>query len=100
MPSQKPRITVYTDEETNLKLAYIAKSENRSSSNYTEYLIKKDIKEFEKKYGTIQIEEKQVKEDNTGIKILKMVTGVTAGEKIGDIVVNEIHKRQEKNSDR
>lgn len=100
MPSQKPRITVYTDEETNLKLAYIAKLENRSSSNYTEYLIKKDIKEFEKKYGKIQIEEKQIKEDSTGIKILKMVTGVTPGEMLGDMAVNAIHKRQEKNSNR
>ena len=31
------------DEKTNQKLAYIAKLENRSSSNYTEYLIKQKI---------------------------------------------------------
>ena len=43
MPSYKPRITVYTDEKTNQKLAYIAKLENRSSSNYTEYLIKQNF---------------------------------------------------------
>lgn len=55
MPSYKPRITVYTDEITNLKLAYIAKSENRSSSNYTEYLIKKKIIEYEAQYGEIEI---------------------------------------------
>ena len=50
MPSYKPRITVYTDEETNEKLAYIARIENRSSSNYTEYLIKRAIKDYEKEY--------------------------------------------------
>lgn len=55
MPSYKPRITVYTDEITNQKLAFIAKSENRSTSNYTEYLIKKDITAYEDKYGEIQI---------------------------------------------
>lgn len=55
MPSNKPRITVYTDEETNSKLAYIAKKENRSSSNYTEYLIKKDIERYELEHGEIEI---------------------------------------------
>lgn len=57
MPSNRPRITVYTDETTNQKLAYIANLENRSASNYTEYLIKMKIKEFESQHGEITIED-------------------------------------------
>lgn len=83
MPSYKPRVTVYTDEETNLKLAYIAKLENRSSSNYTEFLIKKAIKEYEEENGKLQIIEKEVTENGI-IKLLKIVTGVSLGEYLGD----------------
>ncbi len=64
MPSNKPRITIYTDDITSQKLAYIAKLENRSNSNYTEYLIKKEIQRFEKEYGEIPISEKS---DNSQI---------------------------------
>ena len=96
MPSYKPRITVYTDEETNQKLAYIAKLENRSSSNYTEYLIKKKITQFENKYGKIELPEKpEKKEDSTAKKIVKAVSGVTLGETLADKVVDKIHKKQE-----
>ena len=55
MPSYRPRITVYTDAITNEKLAYLANMENRSSSNYTENLIKKAIKEYEKEHGEIVV---------------------------------------------
>ena len=95
MPSQKPRITVYTDEETNLKLAYISKLENRSSSNYTEYLIKKAIQEYEKNNGELKIV-MQEKEENGIIKIIKWVTGITPGEIIGDKAVEMIHEYQDK----
>lgn len=95
MPSYKPRITVYTDEETNQKLAYIAKLENRSSSNYTEYLIKQKIAQFEKEHGEIKLPEKpEKKKDSTAIKALKIVTGVAAGEAAGDFVVDKIHKNK------
>ena len=57
MPSYKPRITVYTDENTSKKISYIAKKENRSASNLTEYLIKKAIMEYEKENGEIKIED-------------------------------------------
>ena len=53
MPSYKPRITVYTDEITIEKLAFIAKNENRSSSNYVEYLIKQAIMSYEVDNGQI-----------------------------------------------
>ena len=96
MPSYKPRITVYTDEETNQKLAYIAKLENRSSSNYTEYLIKQKITQFENEYGKIELPEKpEKKEDSTAKKIVKAVSGVTLGETLADKVVDKIHKKQE-----
>lgn len=55
MPSYKPRITVYTDEITNEKLAFIAKNENRSSSNYVEYLIKQAIASYEADKGIIVV---------------------------------------------
>lgn len=83
MPSYKPRVTVYTDEETNLKLAYIAKLENRSSSNYTEFLIKKAIREFEEENGKLQIIEKEVTENGI-IKLVKMATGISLGQYLGD----------------
>lgn len=83
MPSYKPRITVYTDEETSKKIAYIAKRENRSASNFTEYLIKKAINDYEKENGEIIIE-KGEKEDSTAMKVIKLATGVTAGEKLAD----------------
>lgn len=54
MPSYKPRITIYTDEETNRKIAHIAKEQNRSTSNYAEFLIKRDIQIYEKEHGEIQ----------------------------------------------
>ena len=57
MPSYKPRITVYTDEKTNQKLAYIAKTQNRSASNYTEWLIKQAISDYENEHGEIKTEE-------------------------------------------
>lgn len=92
MPSYKPRITVYTDEETSRKIAYIAKQENRSASNFTEYLIKKAINEYEKQNGEIIIE-KTEKEDSTLIKAVKLVTGVTAGEKLADIALEKTQKK-------
>ena len=63
MPSYKPRITVYTDEKTNQKLAYIAKLENRSSSNYTEYLIKQKIAEYEAEHGEIILPPKPTRKE-------------------------------------
>ena len=100
MPSQKPRITVYTDEITNRKLAYIADLENRSSSNYTEYLIKKDIKRFEEENGEIILPEKPTKTETdakkAAIKVLKAVTGVSAGEALGDIIVDHIKSKEDK----
>ena len=96
MPSYKPRITVYTDEKTNQKLAYIAKLENRSSSNYTEYLIKQKIAEYEAEHGEIAIPEKPEKEDSTAMKIVKGVTGYTVGDEIGKFVVKKVIKKDDK----
>ncbi|MDB2135233.1 hypothetical protein PMX39_21740 [Enterocloster clostridioformis] len=92
MPSYKPRITVYTDNTTNEKLAYIAKKENRSSSNYTEYLIKKEIEQYEEKNGEIQIEEILDKKKNTVLKIAKIVSGAAVGEAAADMVTKKIKK--------
>lgn len=90
MPSYKPRITVYTDEETNEKLAYIAKLENRSSSNYTEYLIKKEIRAFEMEHGEIPLktsadileDQKKTMKQKPGLKMIK--ESWANGKKFGD----------------
>ena len=89
MSSQKPRITVYTDEITNRKLAYIADLENRSSSNYTEYLIKKEIKRFEKEHGEIILPEKPTRAEAwKAEKELIKNPKKTAREKLGESLRN------------
>lgn len=92
MPSYKPRITVYTDEITNEKLAYIAKTENRSSSNYTEYLIKREIKAYEAEHGEIQIAEKR---ENIAFKIAKEVSGVGTGQRMADKYIDAKNRKAE-----
>lgn len=99
MPSYKPRITVYTDEETNEKLAYIAKMENRSSSNYTEYLIKKEIKAYEKEHGEIILRSSKeiwneqmelIKKPKKGILKESLKNGLEYGDALGREVVEKI----------
>ena len=53
MPSNKPRVTVYTDEKTYAKLG--AEQDGRSISNYTEMLIRKNIMKYELEHGEIKI---------------------------------------------
>jgi predicted transcriptional regulator len=48
MPSNLPRITVYLDEETKVKLERLAKLEDRPASNFLLVLAKKAIEEAER----------------------------------------------------
>lgn len=55
MPSNKPKVVVYTTEELKAKLEFIAKENNRSASSETEMLIKKHIRQYEEYNGEIDI---------------------------------------------
>lgn len=55
MPSQKPQLRTYTTEEVIKKFSYIAEKENRSMSKQLEYIVKKEIEEYEKERGKIEI---------------------------------------------
>lgn len=55
MPSQKPKIVIYSDNETIAKIQYIAEQDKRSASNYCDLLIQKHIKEYEAEHGKIDI---------------------------------------------
>lgn len=56
MPSNKPKIVVYTTDEIKRKLEIIADENNRSASSETEMLIKKHIKRYEDDNGEIKID--------------------------------------------
>lgn len=92
MPSNKPRITVYTDSETNEKLAFIAKMENRSASNYAEYLIKKEIKAYEEEHGEIPIKG-EIKIE----KIARILPGARLGEEYADKYIEKKRKEKREN---
>lgn len=56
MPTEKKRIQAYVDENTIPKFRIItALKGKRSMSEYAGELIKKEIEEYEKKYGKIEI---------------------------------------------
>lgn len=57
MPSNKPKIVIYTTDETKKKLEIIAKENNRSASAETELLIKKYIRRYEEDNGEIKVDE-------------------------------------------
>lgn len=57
MPSNKPKIVVYTSEEIKKKLEIIAEDNSRSASAETEMLIKRHIKRYEEDNGEIIIKE-------------------------------------------
>ena len=58
MPSNKPKVVVYTTQESKSKLEIIAKENNRSASSEAEMLIKKHIKRYEDDNGEIKIDKK------------------------------------------
>lgn len=55
MPSNKPRLMTYTDEEIIKKFDKISQSENRSMSKELEYIVKKYIERYEQKNGKIEV---------------------------------------------
>lgn len=53
MPSDKPKIVIYTDNEIIKKLDLIATRQNRSRGNMGETIIKEYIEQYEKEHGRI-----------------------------------------------
>ena len=55
MPSNKPRFTIRTDQETLIKIARIVQKNQRSATQEIVYIIKKHIDEYEKENGPIEV---------------------------------------------
>lgn len=60
MPSEKPRFTVRTEQEIIDKISYIAKENERSTTQEIAFLMKKRIKDYENEHGEITINQEQV----------------------------------------
>lgn len=56
MPSERPKIVIYSDKETIEKLLVISAKDKRKISNYCDMLIQKHIEEYETEHGEIKIE--------------------------------------------
>ncbi len=56
MPSNLPRFTLRTSQEYIDKIAYIAEKECRTTTKEIEYLIIREIQEYEAKYGEIRLQ--------------------------------------------
>ena len=55
MPTNKAPFTFHLDENTLLKIKYIAKGETRSTSNLLEHLCRICVMDYERKNGEIKI---------------------------------------------
>lgn len=56
MPSNKPRFTIRTDQETLIKIARIAQEHQRSATQEIVHIIKKHIDEYEEEKGPIDVQ--------------------------------------------
>lgn len=65
MPSKKPQFVIRANQETIDKITYIAKQNERSTTQEIVYLIKKRIKEYEQENGVIRLDEEAVAENIT-----------------------------------
>lgn len=56
----KTQFTLRLDPVTHCKIQKIAQQKNRSLTNMIDYLIKKEIKRYENKYGEITVTEEDI----------------------------------------
>ena len=56
----KAEFTMRFDLETHAKIRKIAKAENRSMTKMIDFLVKNEIKRYEKKYGQIELTEEEL----------------------------------------
>ncbi len=60
MSTEKPRLVIYTDQETLNKLDIIAKTQNRSRGNLSDTILKDYIRSYEEEHGRINSAELSV----------------------------------------
>lgn len=93
----EPQIAFRCDRATIEKLEYIAKQNTRTRNQEMKHIIKQYIDKYEKEHGEIQIEKSTEKNSNMAIKAIKVVTGVAAGEAVGDMI-NDYRKSKKDKS--
>ena len=69
MPSKKPQFVIRTDQEVIDKISYIAKENERSTTQEIVFLIKQRIKEYEKNNGNITVGDIHITGANNNIDI-------------------------------
>ena len=69
MPSDKPKIVIYTDLELIQKLDILANQENRSRANIAETILKNFIHDYEICNGNITIGDINISGNNSNINI-------------------------------
>lgn len=62
MPSTKPRFTIRTEQEVLNKIEYIAQQYERNTTQEIVFLIKEEIKRYEKENGEIVIKQEDEEE--------------------------------------
>lgn len=60
MSTEKPRLVIYTDQETLNKLDIIAKTQNRSRGNMGDTILKDYIQRYEEEHGRLNSAELSV----------------------------------------
>jgi len=59
MSTDKPQLKTYIETKYYNKFKVLAEEQNRSISNYIEYLVKKEIDQYEQEHGEIIIKNEQ-----------------------------------------
>ncbi len=60
MSTERPRLVIYTDQETLDKLDIIAKTQNRSRGNMSDTILKDYIQRYEEEHGRLNSAELSV----------------------------------------
>lgn len=95
MPSNLPVIRVRTNEDTVIKIKYVAKCDKKSLSKEIESLIFKRIEEFESEHGEIKIEQMNLSEIAQDIQD-RLTKSPPYGDCIlDDNTINELYNRYE-----
>ena len=109
MPSKLPIIKANTTDDNIIKMKFIAKYNKRSLAKELEYIVEEHIAKFEEEHGEIEIDwmnPQEIIQDisdrisgnppyekkSTAKKIVKTVTGVSAGEKMADTMLERSKK--------
>lgn len=72
MPSNKPQLKAYVDTITYEKFRTLAEKEHRSTSNYIEILVTREIEKFESENGTINVKNLNLIDNRGSINNINM----------------------------